>query len=103
MDPITSIVTTVIGALGGGIASYLAFRRESKADAARTRIDLLNIVEQRTAAFIERLEAELSEKDEQITRLEKVAGELRRIVVRLLTELRRHDPDAATRFEGEMP
>lgn len=103
MDILLAGVASVIGALTGGISTYLTFRQQTKADANKTRIDLLKIVDERTNAFIERLEEQLAEKNGQIARLEALVVQLRGLVYMLLGELRKHDTEAADRIGAGVP
>lgn len=117
---VLSILIPQAVVLGG---AYLAHRKamadarvQAQATTATATVDLTRIVDERTAAFITRLEAALAQKDEQIGRLERaaiqkdaqidaieaVANELRLMLYEAIAQVRRHDPIAADHLANKI-
>lgn len=101
-----AVITAVFSGAVTIVTAYLAFRDKAE----RTKLDMMREIDERTQALIERMEADLTDQRAQLTdqraqmdRLERIARDLRRLVNRVLRELRRHDPDTADAIEAELP
>jgi hypothetical protein len=94
----TQVIIALITGVGGLIASWFSFRTGQR----QNKTTSYEVADLRIQNLINRLEAEVLRKDEEINSLRTMAEGLRLSCLRLIMALRDHDPETADRISKEM-